>query len=208
MTTVTVVEDHPVYRHGLVSVVEQADGLELVSAHRSIEDFAAVHPAATVALLDLHLPGLEGPQAVAHLTSAGYIVLVVSVSVARSDVLAALGAGARGYLGKDAESEEITQAVRAVAGGGTYVSPTLASLLLQADRHEPNLTRREREVLELVAEGASDKAIAKQLHVTLATVHSHLDRIRDKTGRRKRAELTRLAIERGVVGRDEHPRDD
>jgi DNA-binding NarL/FixJ family response regulator len=207
MITVSVVEDHPVYRHGLADVIEKADGLELVCAHRSIEDFDAVGPQAAVVLLDLHLPGLEGPDAVAHLVDLGYQVLVVSASVARGDVLAALAAGARGYVSKDAESDQIAQAIGIVAGGGSFVSPTLASLLLQNDRDEPNLTPREREVLELVAEGASDKTIARELGITLATVHSHLDRIRDKTGRRKRAELTRLAMEQGLVGRAKHPPD-
>jgi DNA-binding NarL/FixJ family response regulator len=209
MITVSVVEDHPVYRHGLADVIEKAEGLELVSAHRSIEDFDAVRPQAAVVLLDLHLPGLEGPDAVAHLVDFGYQVLVVSASVARGDVLAALAAGAGGYVSKDAESDQIAQAIGIVAGGGTFVSPTLASLLLQDDQDEgkPKLTPREREVLELVAEGAEDKAVARELGITLATVHSHLDRIRDKTGRRKRAELTRLAMEQGLVGRAKHPPD-
>jgi DNA-binding NarL/FixJ family response regulator len=209
MITVTVVEDHPVYRQGLADAIGKAEGLELVSAHRSIEDFDAARPDATVVLLDLHLPGIGGADAVAHLTQAGYRVLVLSASIDRGNVLAALTAGARGYVSKDAESDQIAQAIGIVAGDGSFVSPTLASLLLQDDqgRAKPSLTPREREVLELVAEGAEDKAIGRQLGITVATVHSHLDRIRDKTGRRKRAELTRLALEQGLTGRAKRPAD-
>jgi DNA-binding NarL/FixJ family response regulator len=199
MTGVSIIEDHPVFRHGLASVVEETAAFELVSAHRSVEDFDAAAPEVSVVVLDLHLPGLEGSQAVAHLTAAGYRVLVVSASVARHDVLAALGAGAVGYLGKDAERTEILQAIEAVANNRTYLSPTLASYLLDTTPEEEPLTAREREILELVAEGASDKSIARELGISLATVHSHLDRIRDKTGRRRRADLTRLAFEKGIV---------
>jgi DNA-binding NarL/FixJ family response regulator len=204
MITVSVVEDHPVYREGLARLIVQSQILGLVSAHPSVEDFDVARPAAAVVLLDLHLPGLEGPGAVAHLTHAGFAVLVVSASVARAEVFAALGAGARGYLSKNAASDDIEEAIKAVAGGASYVSPELAWCLLQNDGGRPNLTHRERQVLALLAEGAPDKAIASRLSITVATVHSHLDRIRDKTGRRKRAELTRLAIEHGLVGRDEH----
>ncbi len=205
MIHVSVIEDHPVYRQGLARVIENADGLELVSTHRSAEDFNTSRPAASVVLLDLHLPGLEGSAAVADLTASGYRVLVVSASTTRADVVNSLAAGAHGYVGKDAENDQITDAILAVAAGGTYISPTLASLLLQAEEVNPNLTPREREVLELLAEGASDKVIAHHLAITVTTVHSHLDRIRDKTGRRNRAALTRLAIDQGLTSSNRPP---
>ena len=116
----------------------------------------------------------------------------------------AIAAGAAGYLTKSSEPEEITHAVQVVAEGGTYVSPTLASFLLQAARTDPvdipfALTEREKEILSLVASGERDADIAEQLYISIRTVRSHLDRIRDKTGRRRRADLTRLAIQEGIV---------
>jgi len=211
MTGVAVIDDHPLYRQGLAVAIEAAPGMDLVLAARSIEDFDAhsdVRP--DVVILDLHLPGLEGAQAVAHLCERGLAVLVVSASDDQDAVLDAMAAGASGYLTKDAEESEITAAVAAIAGGGTYVSPALAAYLLRAARTQPksalwSLTEREREILRLLASGETDQDIAAQLYISVRTVRSHLERIRDKTGRRRRPDLTRLAIEQGLMGDDPGP---
>ena len=206
MTGVAVIDDHPLYRQGLAVAIEQATGMELVLAARSIEDFDShgdVRP--DVVILDLHLPGLEGSKAVAHLCQRGLAVLVVSASDDQDAVLDAMAAGASGYLTKDAEAAELTAAVAAIASGGTYVSPALAAYLLKAARSQPPaipwaLTEREREILRLLASGETDHDIAAQLYISVRTVRSHLERIRDKTGHRRRPDLTRLAIEQGLMG--------
>ena len=199
MIGVAVVEDHPIFRKGLVHVIDAAPDLRLIGASRSVEELDAQGEAqAEVVLLDLHLPGLSGAAAVTHLCARGQSVLVVSASEAPADVIEAIGAGARGYLTKQAEEAEIVGAIRAVAEGRTYVSATLASYLLQAPIR---ITEREREVLELVAGGETDQDIAELLQLSIRTVHSHLDRIRNKTGSRRRADLTRFALERGIVPR-------
>ena len=199
MIRVAVVEDHPIFRKGLVHVIDAAPDLRLIGASRSVEELDAQGEAqAEVVLLDLHLPGLSGAAAVTHLCARGQSVLVVSASEAPADVIEAIGAGARGYLTKQAEEAEIVGAIRAVAEGRTYVSATLASYLLQAPIR---ITEREREVLELVAGGETDQDIAELLQLSVRTVHSHLDRIRNKTGSRRRADLTRFALERGIVPR-------
>jgi len=199
MIGVAVVEDHPVFRKGLIQVIDAAPDLRLTGASRSVEELDAKGDTqAKVVLLDLHLPGLRGAAAVAHLCTRGQTVLVVSASEAPADVVEAIGAGARGYLTKQAEETEIVGAIRAVAEGRTYVSATLASYLLQAPIH---ITEREREILELVAGGETDQDIAELLQLSVRTVHSHLDRIRNKTGSRRRADLTRFALERGIVPR-------
>ncbi len=199
MIGVAVVEDHPIFRKGLVHVIDAAPDLRLIGASRSVEELDAQGEAqAEVVLLDLHLPGLSGAAAVTHLCARGQSVLVVSASEAPADVIEAIGAGARGYLTKQAEEAEIVGAIRAVAEGRTYVSATLASYLLQAPIR---ITEREREVLELVAGGETDQDIAELLQLSVRTVHSHLDRIRNKTGSRRRADLTRFALERGIVPR-------
>ena len=201
MIRVAIVEDHPVFRKGLMQVVETAQALELAGVARSIDEFTTLRLGdGVIVLLDLQLQGsrLEGPDAVAYLVAGGHQVLVVSASEQPTDVVQAIGAGARGYLSKQADESEILSAIQAVAQGRTYVSATLAAYLLQA----PILiTAREREILELVAGGETDQDIAEQLTISVRTVHSHLDRIRDKTGSRRRADLTRFAIGRGIIPR-------
>jgi DNA-binding NarL/FixJ family response regulator len=198
--SVAIIDDHPLYRHGLALAIEQADDLTLVADAASIEKFDQLDVTADIVLLDLHLPGMEGAEGVAHICRRGPKVIVVSAASATDDVVDALAAGAVGYLTKDAETTDIQRAVRAVANGQTYVSPTLAALLLNADKQraaslEHKLSPRELEILALVAAGETDRDIARQLCIAIATVHSHLERIRDKTGARRRTQLTRLYLD-------------
>ena len=207
MISVMIVDDHPVYRQGLSLAVERAEGLVLAGQAASIETFDAMTAAArlsiNVVLLDLHLPGIEGAEGVAHVVGRGYRVVVISAAGTRDAVIDAIAAGASGYLTKAADTPEIIEAIGVVASGGTYVSPTLASYLLSAAKattvNSFELTKREREVLSLLAAGETDQDIAEILHIAKTTVHSHLDRIRDKTGARRRAELTTLAHQLGIV---------
>jgi DNA-binding NarL/FixJ family response regulator len=212
MIRVAIVDDHPIFRQGLAHAIEAADDLVLVEAVESFEELArSKSRGIEVAILDLGLPGVGGPDAISQLCSEGIKVLVVSAAGERQDVLDAIAAGASGYLTKSSEPAEITEAVAIVAAGDTYVSPRLASYLLQASRdriaeNRVALTPREREILALVASGERDADIAEELYISVATVRSHLDRIRDKTGQRRRADLTRLALEEGVVkGAPERP---
>lgn len=143
--------------------------------------------------------------AVEALTVAGNQVLVLSSVTDRAAVDGAIAAGARGYLPKVASGDQIGWAVRTVARGDRYVAPSLAASWARVERatvveRAGNLTRREREVLALLADGKTDDEIARALHVTTRTVHSYLDRIRAKTGRRRRADLTRLALTAGAAG--------
>ncbi|HTW06775.1 MAG TPA: response regulator transcription factor [Acidimicrobiales bacterium] len=200
MTAVVVVEDHPIYRQGLAQLLEETPDLEAVAVCRSLAELdRACLAHGVVVLLDLHLPGEDVGAAIPAFVRAGCLVLILSASVERQDVVDAIQAGARGYLDKGAGSPVIVEAIRTVAGGGSYISATLASFLLNIPGTQ--LTPREREVLRLVAEGASDKAIARELGITINTVHAHLDRIREKTGRRRRADLTRLAFEEKIFPR-------
>jgi DNA-binding NarL/FixJ family response regulator len=208
MIRVAVVDDHPIFRAGMSRAIETIPECVLVGDADSVERvLPVIARGVDVIVLDLGLPGLSGAAAVEHLCALGHRVLVVSASSAQGDVVAAIGAGASGYLTKSAPPEEIVLAVETVHRGGTYISPTLAAYLLQANRDADAaadfaLTPREREILSLVASGERDADIAEQLFISVSTVGSHLDRIRDKTGRRRRAELTRLAIEQGLVEPD------
>jgi DNA-binding NarL/FixJ family response regulator len=203
---VSVVEDHPLYRAALVRALSDTATVRVGATAGSVEEFLAHHrPVGGAVILDLKLPGVQDAAAVVQLVTRGYHVLVVSAHGARADVLSAVAAGARGYLTKDADAEEILRAVREVAAGHSYVSPTLASMLLDSARNRYTpvqlpLSEREREVLALVAAGERDQDIAEALAISVRTVRSHLDRIREKTGRRRRPELTRFAIEQGILG--------
>jgi DNA-binding NarL/FixJ family response regulator len=147
-----------------------------------------------------------GPEAVSILVGIGSLVLMVSADIERSSVVDTLAAGARGYVTKHAPVDELLSAIRVVTdptNPGTYVSPTLASVLLEATRETGHdrleLTDREKEVLVLVAEGERDQDIAELLHISVGTVRSHLDHIRTKTGQRRRADLTRYAIDENLT---------
>jgi DNA-binding NarL/FixJ family response regulator len=201
---VGVIEDHPIYRSGLVGVIEAESDLFLVGAMGSVEDFAKAHmPRCHVLLLDLHLPGLSGASAVVALRRSADAVLVLSATEAPRAVVEAMAVGAAGYVSKQAGAPEVLAAIRAVASGQTYVTATLASYLLQAPRDVTGreVTGREREVLELVAGGETDRDIADILGISIHTVHSHLDRIRQKTGRHRRGELAALASKEGIKPR-------
>jgi DNA-binding NarL/FixJ family response regulator len=121
MITVVIVDDHPVYRQGLAMAVERAPDLALAGEAKSIEDFDKLDAHADVVLLDLHLPGIEGAAGVAQVCGQGYRVLVVSAAGTPGDVVDAIAAGASGYLTKETDAEEITSAVRVVAGGDNNV---------------------------------------------------------------------------------------
>lgn len=215
MISVAIVEDHPLYRQGLTQAVEDGDDLDLVGCFGTVGALEARDDLRIdVLLLDLHLPDSEGSDAVSRLVGKAAAILILSASGDRESVLGAMDAGARGYLTKATEADEIRRAIEMVHHGDTYVSPQLAAFLLRdardasAAKHAAGgapLTQRELEILSLVAEGETDAAIAAQLYISIRTVRSHLDRIRDKTGRRRRAELTRLSLEQDASrsGRDE-----
>ena len=202
---VGVIEDHPLYRNALVQVLESAVDIRLGVVADSVARFAAGgQPAGGVVILDLKLRGVRDAAAVLEIVGMGHRVLVVSAHAGQDEVLGAIAAGARGYLSKDTDAVEILRGVREIAGGNSYISPMLAALVLDSERPSlvgPRivLSDRERQVLSLVAAGERDADIAESMSISIRTVRSYLDRIRDKTGRRRRPELTRLAIEEGLA---------
>ncbi|WP_116051628.1 LuxR C-terminal-related transcriptional regulator [Amycolatopsis palatopharyngis] len=204
-TRVGVIEDHPLYRAALARLLDDAVDVELGAVAESVEQFTGAHePAGSVVVLDLKLRGVTDAAAVAKVVAMGHRVLVVSGYATPADILGAIGAGALGYLSKHAAAEDILQAVRTIGAGGSYVSPELAGAALDSARHRSDnarldLSERERQVLALVAAGERDQDIADEMAISVRTVRSYLDRIRDKTGLRRRTELTRLAIEEGFA---------
>lgn len=204
--TVSVVEDHPLYRDALSRLFQEAGDMDVDVVAGSVGMFTASRPRpGGVVVLDPRLPGgVRGAAAVLQVNEMGSRVLVVSAEAGKDDVLGAIAAGARGYLSKESEGPEILRAVREIAAGNSYVSPTLASLVLTRERERPagprpELSGQEKQVLRLVAAGERDRDIATAMGISVRTVRSYLDRIRDKIGARRRADMTRAAIELGVL---------
>ncbi|WP_190016191.1 LuxR C-terminal-related transcriptional regulator [Streptomyces lucensis] len=133
-------------------------------------------------------------EGISYLHHRGCRVIVLSSSAIQCDAMTAIHAGARGYLDHDVEESELLTAIRTVACNRTYISANLTQLL----GVNASITERERQILELLAAGHTDREIARKLQISEHTVHSHLDRLRAKTGLRRRADLTRLALKHGM----------
>ncbi|WP_434448833.1 response regulator [Lentzea sp. E54] len=200
-------DDHPVVRAGLRAVLETEPGLVVVAEAATAED--AVARAAEgdidVVLMDLQFgAGMNGAEATAAITSrpGGPRVLVVTTYDTDADTLPAIEAGATGYLLKDAPPEDLAAAVRTAAAGRTTLAPTVADRLMNRLRTpDTALTRRETEVLVLVAGGLSNRAIAHRLHLTEGTVKSHLARIYTKLGVDSRTAAVATATDLGLIRR-------
>jgi DNA-binding NarL/FixJ family response regulator len=207
MIRVMVVDDHPIVRQGLVSVLEDEDDLEVVGAADSaVEALRMVQRLRPdVMLLDLEMPELDGVEAIPQLLAElpGLEVLVFTAYDTDERVLGAVRAGARGYLLKGASAEEIARGIRTVHGGGSYLEPRVASKLM-AEVSSPRsaggaLSKREREVLRLVAEGLPTKQIARNLSISERTVKFHVNSIFHKLGADNRAQAVALAAQRGLL---------
>lgn len=200
-------DDHPVVRAGLRAVLETEAGLAVVAEAATAED--AVARAADgdidVVLMDLQFGGgMNGAEATARITARPDAprVLIVTTYDSDADTLPAIEAGATGYLLKDAPPEELAIAVRTAATGRTTLAPTVADRLMNRLRVPGTaLTRRETEVLSLVAEGLSNQAIGDRLHLTEGTVKSHLFRIYTKLDVDSRTAALVAAAELGLIRR-------
>jgi DNA-binding NarL/FixJ family response regulator len=191
-TRVIVVEDHPIFRDGLAALVGSLPDMEVAGLAADGAEAVAVARAesADVVLMDLNLPtmsGLEATILIAALPSAP-AVLVITMVDDDDTVVAALRAGARGYVLKGAPGDEIAAAIRTVAAGGAVFGAGVAAQVLTLtatrrptlDSDDTDLTARERDVLALIAEGASNPQIARTLGLSLKTVQNYVSRILDK----------------------------
>ncbi|MFJ5719620.1 response regulator [Streptomyces sp. NPDC093149] len=207
--TLVVVDDHPVVRDGLRGMFDSDPGFRVLGeASNGVEGVdlvARLDP--DVVLMDLRMPGGGGVAAIAELTGRGARskVLVLTTYDTDSDTLPAIEAGATGYLLKDAPRDELFNAVRAAADGRPVLSPAVASRLISrvrtpAAQGSESLSGREREVLELVAKGTSNRAIAAELFISEATVKTHLTHIFAKLGAKDRAAAVAIGYDRGILG--------
>jgi DNA-binding NarL/FixJ family response regulator len=209
---VLLVDDHDIVRVGLRSILEHESNIEVVGdvgdgreALRSVRDLLP-----QIVLMDITMPHLNGLEATRQIVAQcpGTKVIGLSMHSDRQFVIEILKAGASGYLMKNSVSSELQLAIRAVAAGKVYLSPTIADVVLEDYlRHVPqqprsaleSLSPREREVLQLLAEGMTSKEIAQSLHVTQKTVESHRAQIMERLKLHTVAELTKFAIRQGLT---------
>ena len=193
MTRVLIVDDHPVFRDGLAGLLATLPEVEIAGSAGTAEEAltALRENAPDIVLMDINLPGASGVEATRRVSAVAPATAVLVVTMVDDDdsVFAALAAGARGYILKGASAGEITAALRTVAAGGAVFGPGIASRLLArtptrlpgpAASSQDDLTAREREVLDLLADGASNRHIDRSLGISLKTVQNHVSHILDK----------------------------
>ena len=199
---VLIVDDHSVVRRGIAAIINMEDDAVVVGqagdGAEAIELWRRLRP--DVVLMDLRMPGMEGVEAIRRIRAedneAGIIVLTTFDH--DEDIYAGLRAGAKAYLLKDVEPEELFRCIRAVHAGEAYLQPKVAAKLAQRMHEEP-LTEREEQILKLLAEGKSNRAIGQVLHITESTVKSHMKSLFVKLDVTSRAEAIALAARRGLV---------
>jgi two-component system NarL family response regulator len=206
-----IVDDFPLVREGMAAALERDPAIEVVGqAADGVEGLRlARETRPDVIILDLHMPEMGGMMLLEHLREdvPTARVLVVTASEKAETLLAAVSAGAAGYITKRTARQELVDAVITVHGGGSVIAPHLAPYLLRQYQKaargdtadlQNQLSARELEVLRLVASGRTDKEIASTIFVSPRTVQNHLRSIREKTGTHNRAELTRYAVVHAV----------
>jgi DNA-binding NarL/FixJ family response regulator len=211
-TKILLADDHKITRQGLRSLLEKQKDMEVIA--EADNGRAAVQMAAEMApdiiIMDVTMPDLNGVEAAKQILAKSPDIKIIALSM-HSDALFVtemLKSGATGYLLKDCAFEELTRAIRTVADGKTYLSPAISGVVVEDYLHRlttaeftsPDvLTDREKEVVQLMAEGNSTKQIALKLHISVKTVETHRRQIMSKLDIHNVAELTKYAIRKGIT---------
>ncbi len=207
-------DDHKIIREGLMALIRQQKNMDVVGEAedgREAVNLAQEHDP-DVVIMDVAMPGLNGMEATRQILSDGPDTKIIALSMHsdRRFVAEMLKAGARGYLLKDSAFEEMVIAVKEVMAGKTYLSPTVAGMVVDdyvrrisfpagTDTSIPRLTPREREVLQMIAEGKSTKEVAAELTISVKTVETFRRQIMNKLDIHSIAELTKFALREGLT---------
>ena len=215
--TVLLVDDHAWVRGSVAQALSLSDAIEVVGQANNGEEGVQKAQELTpdVVVMDLDMPVLGGVEATRQIRAAvpSTQVLVLTVSESESDLFAAMAAGAKGYLLKNAGSDDLQTAVMHISQGGVLVSPIMATTMLtqfteveaKAAKTETGLSAREEEVLQSVAQGASNKEVAAELFITENTVKTHLRNIMEKLHVANRSQATAFAVRAGLYREPDRP---
>ena len=212
MTRIQLVDDHALFRKGMRSLLESHEGIEVVAeasdARTAVEQYASIHP--DVVLMDYGLPYEDGLSALRSILALDPEARVVMLSAFdfETQVVDCLRAGARGYLSKDLDPDDVFRGIESVASGGVALTASYLAALVTGDdtvsrpKEDDPLTSREREVASLVARGLTNREIAERLTLSPSTVKAHVANILAKLGLRGRTELTSWAFVHGIAETD------
>lgn len=199
---VLVVDDHAIVRKGLVALLNTVDGLSVIGEAADGEEAIQAHRVhkPDVTLMDLRLPKIGGADAIARIRQEhpAARIIVLTTFDGDEDIFRALQAGAKGYLLKGMDAAELTEAIRAVYAGKSKIPPVVAEKLA-GRMGGPALTTRELEVLRRIVAGRSNKQIGSDLHISEATVKTHINSILSKLGVSDRTQAATSALQRGIV---------
>ncbi|MBD2072361.1 response regulator transcription factor [Phormidium sp. FACHB-592] len=199
---VLVVDDHPVIRQGLIGMLEEAPDIVIVgqgrNGHEAISVFQQQQP--DVTLMDLRMPEMEGVPAITVICNEfpNARIIVLTTYDTDEEIYRGLRAGAKGYLLKDSEPEELLTAIRTVNRGQQYIPPNVAAKLVQR-MTGPELSDRELEVLQLIGQGMSNQEISTALNISESTVKTHVNRILSKLNVKDRTQAAITALKRGIA---------
>lgn len=201
---ILLVDDHPVVRRGLRAMFDDRDDMTVVAeagdGRAALEVLDSVD--VDIILMDLQMTGMDGVTATRHITSrtSAPPVLVLTTYDTDADILAAVEAGATGYMLKDAPPEQLCHAAHSAAQGQTALAPDVAARLLGRLRTpQPALSPREVDILRLLAQGMSNRTLSRELFISEATVKTHLVHIYDKLGVDNRTAAITTALDRGII---------
>lgn len=199
MGKIIIADDQAISREGLRSMLARIPGCEVIACVRDAGELfkELINSEADLLIINPALPNLGGIQAIEKIKSSS--VLILSNQNFHTPVAEAIKAGAKGYLLKTTEIEEIEFAIKSILQGLVYITPEAANLLLSKENELQSLSTREIEVLKLLTAGIPNRDVAKKLHISNRTIDSHRSNIMRKLGARSNAELVQIAIRAGLI---------
>lgn len=209
---IVLADDHSIVRAGIKSVLSMWADITIIGEAANGEELLAIakNKDADVYIVDISMPDLNGIEAIGrlHAVHPNFRAIVLSMHESRTFVEKSIRAGARGYILKESAADEITTAVRAVHSGDYYISPPMQEYVIsgfltprsaEGKSAANGLTRQERRILQLIAEGNSNRDISASLHIAVNTVHAHRNSLMRKLNIHKQSDLIRYAIKEGIV---------